>query len=42
MDRGLYGTCTRCNGAIASARLHAVPQAVMCAACARTAAEGSS
>lgn len=32
---GSYGTCVRCRGAISSARLDAVPEAALCASCAR-------
>ena len=32
---GSYGRCIRCSGHIATARLSAVPEAAMCAACAK-------
>ena len=31
---GSYGTCVRCRGRIAAARLEAVPEAAMCSSCA--------
>lgn len=34
LERGDYGTCTRCGDAIAPARLAALPYAEHCAACA--------
>jgi DnaK suppressor protein len=39
VDDGTYGTCDRCGGAIAPARLRAIPDSVLCLPCA--AAEGS-
>lgn len=33
--QGLYGVCKRCDGAISSSRLAAVPQAVLCEKCIR-------
>jgi DnaK suppressor protein len=35
IDEGDYGTCTVCGAEIASARLHALPTADTCIACAR-------
>ncbi|HEY5948381.1 MAG TPA: TraR/DksA C4-type zinc finger protein [Kofleriaceae bacterium] len=32
---GTYGTCLRCQGKIARARLDALPEAALCADCAR-------
>ncbi|MCB1749489.1 MAG: TraR/DksA C4-type zinc finger protein, partial [Gammaproteobacteria bacterium] len=34
LERGEYGTCTRCGEPIAPARLEALPYAERCAACA--------
>jgi DnaK suppressor protein len=34
MEAGEYGLCVRCGEAIAEARLHAVPDAVLCLDCA--------
>ncbi len=34
LDKGLYGICSRCQGAIDPRRLAAVPHAVTCVACA--------
>jgi DnaK suppressor protein len=31
---GTYGTCDRCGGPIATARLHAMPESVLCIDCA--------
>jgi DnaK suppressor protein len=35
LDAGTYGTCERCGGAIADARLAARPEARLCIDCAR-------
>ena len=35
LDAGSYGTCERCGGAIADARLAARPEARLCIGCAR-------
>lgn len=35
IDRGTYGACERCNGAIAIERLEALPTTRVCLACAR-------
>lgn len=34
LEAGRYGLCTRCGATIAAARLAALPQADLCAACA--------
>lgn len=34
LDKGLYGVCSRCQGAIDPRRLAAIPFAVTCVACA--------
>jgi DnaK suppressor protein len=34
LDDGTYGRCDACGGAIAPARLHAMPDSVLCVACA--------
>jgi len=34
IDKGTYGTCSACNGAIGEARLRAYPYAVECIECA--------
>jgi DnaK suppressor protein len=34
LDEGTYGTCDMCGGAIPAARLKAIPDAVLCLACA--------
>ena len=36
LDDGTYGTCDACGGPIAPARLRAIPDSVLCLACART------
>lgn len=33
LDEGTYGTCDSCAGPIAPARLHALPDSVLCVAC---------
>jgi RNA polymerase-binding protein DksA len=38
--KGTYGTCARCGGQIAAARLHALPHAALCFDCARAAEAG--
>jgi DnaK suppressor protein len=35
LDEGTYGTCDGCGEAIAPARLHAMPDSVLCIQCAR-------
>ena len=35
MDNGTYGICPRCKGEIAFERLRAIPEVVLCVACAR-------
>ena len=35
LDEGTYGTCDSCGEAIAPARLHAMPDSVLCIQCAR-------
>jgi DnaK suppressor protein len=35
LDEGSYGKCDRCGGPIATARLEAVPESVLCIDCAR-------
>ena len=37
IEDGTYGTCVRCGGDIAPARLDARPEAALCIDCARTA-----
>lgn len=34
LDEGTYGVCDGCGGAIAPARLKAIPDAILCLACA--------
>lgn len=34
LDAGLYGICATCGGTIEEGRLHALPQATRCVACA--------
>ena len=36
IERGTYGECVRCGGAIAAARLAVRPEAALCIACARS------
>lgn len=36
IDQGTYGTCVRCEGAIAAGRLDAMPEAALCVDCAST------
>ena len=35
LAEGSYGLCDRCGAAIATARLHAAPESVLCIECAR-------
>ena len=37
LDEGSYGVCDDCGGPIAAARLHAMPESVLCIECARLA-----
>ena len=36
LDDGTYGTCDACGDPITQARLHAIPDSVLCVACAAT------
>jgi len=40
LDEGSYGTCDACGQPIAPARLHAMPDSVMCLACAASKRRG--
>lgn len=37
LDEGTYGVCDECGGPIGRPRLHAMPESVLCIACARAA-----
>lgn len=42
IEKGTYGQCVRCGGAIAQARLEARPEAALCIDCARRSAPDAS